>query len=93
MQAQDLVTQLSSYVDSFLGDSLAGLPDQDRSSRPFCSLVSSIKSFAAAVLKFKLQSPAEVKLLRRLLAALLPEADSGMKIAPKSGAVQVKPVS
>ena len=77
LQSQDLVNQLTDYVDDFLGDRLAELPDQDRSSGPFSSLAGPLSTFAAAVLKFKLDSPASVKLLRRLLAALLPDNNTG----------------
>ncbi len=77
MQAQELVDQLSAYIDGFVGDSLAELPDQDRGLGPFSSLAAPVRAFAAAVLKFKLDSPATVKLLRRLLAALLPDGNTG----------------
>lgn len=77
MQAQELVSQLTNYMDGFVGDYLADLPDQDRSSGPFSSLAGPVRAFAAAVLKFKLASPATIKLLRRLLAALLPDGNSG----------------
>lgn len=77
MQAQVLVVQLSAYVDGFVGDCLAELPDQDRGLGPFSSLAAPVSAFAAAVLKFKLDSPATTKLLRRLLAALLPDGNTG----------------
>ena len=77
MQAQVLVVQLSAYVDGFVGDCLAELPDQDRGLGPFSSLAAPVSAFAAAVLKFKLDSPATIKLLRRLLAALLPDGNTG----------------
>jgi len=60
-----------------VGDCLADLPDQDRSSGPFSSLAAPVRAFAAAVLKFKLDCPASIKLLRRLLAALLPDGNTG----------------
>ncbi|KAA6426422.1 MAG: hypothetical protein FRX49_03533 [Trebouxia sp. A1-2] len=75
-EAQGLVDQLSAYVDGFVGDCLAELPDQDRGLSPFSSLAAPVRAFAAAVLKFKLDSPATIKLLRRLLAALLPDGNT-----------------
>ena len=77
MQSQHLVPQLTDYLDNFVGDQLAEVPDQDRSSGPFSGLAAPIASFAAAVLKFKLDSPACIKVLRRLLAALLPDNSTG----------------
>lgn len=77
MQSQLLVNQLTDYLDNFVGDHLAEVPDRDRSSGPFASLAGPISSFAAAVLKFKLDSPACIKVLRRLLAALLPDNANG----------------
>lgn len=77
LQSQPLVQQLTDYIDNFVGDCLADLPDQDRSSDPFTALAGPIGAFAAAVLKFKLDSPACIKLLRRLLAAMLPDNNSG----------------
>ena len=77
---QNLVSQLTDYVDDFIGDRLAELPDQDRSSGPLSNLAGPLSAFAAAVLKFKLDSPASVKLLRRLLAALLPDNSAGQFI-------------
>lgn len=77
LQGQLLVHQLTDYLDSFVGDHLAEVPDQARSSGPFRALAGPISSFAAAVLKFKLDSPASIKVLRRLLAALLPDSCTG----------------
>lgn len=85
LQSQVLVQQLTDYVDNFVGDCLADLPDQDRVSEPFTGLASPIGAFAAAVLKFKLESPACIKLLRRLLAALLPDNNSGQYSCCDSG--------
>ena len=77
LQSLLLINQLTDYVDNFVGDRLAELPDQDRSLGPLSALAGPISVFAAAVLKFKLDSPACIKLLRRLLAALLPDNTSG----------------
>lgn len=69
--------QLEQYVDSFAGDALADLPDQDRmADTPFSSLAKPMLAFATATLKFKLSVPSTLKLLRRLLAALLPDGNS-----------------
>lgn len=77
MQASALVQQLEQYIDTFAGDALAGLPDQDRTAgSPFSRLAEPLLAFATAVLKFKLSMPSTVKLLRRLLAALLPDGNS-----------------
>ena len=77
VQSQILVHQLTDYLDNFAGDQLAEVPDQARSSGPFSGLAGPISGFAAAVLKFKLDSPACIKVLRRLLAALLPDNSAG----------------
>lgn len=74
MQAEALVKHLEHLIDTFAGDILADLPDQDRTAgTPFSTLAGPLLSFATAVLKFKLSMPSTVKLLRRLLAALLPD--------------------
>lgn len=74
VQVQALVKQLELYVDTFVGDALAELPDQERTAGgPLSSLAQPLLSFATALLKFKLSMPSTVKLLRRLLAALLPD--------------------
>ncbi|KAL0021866.1 hypothetical protein WJX77_009321 [Trebouxia sp. C0004] len=75
-EAQELVDQLSACVNGFVGDCLAELPDQERGLGPFSSLAAPVRTFAAAVLKCRLGSPATIKLLRRLLAALLPDGNT-----------------
>ena len=77
VQSQILVHQLTDYLDNFVGDQLAEVPDQARSSGPFSGLAGPVSGFAAAVLKFKLDSPPCIKVLRRLLAALLPDNSTG----------------
>ena len=76
-QVQTLIKQLEVYVDAFAGDAKAELPDQDRTAgSPLSSLAKPLLAFATALLKFKLSVPSTVKLLRRLLAALLPDGSS-----------------
>lgn len=77
LQAKALVGQLEQYIDTFAGDALAELPDDVRTpDMPLTSLAAPLLAFATAVLKFKLSMPSTLKLLRRLLAAFLPDGNS-----------------
>ena len=66
------------YLDGFVGDAVAAMSGPARVKPSFAALCDATLTFATAVLRHRLEDTASVRLLRRFLAALLPQqADSG----------------
>lgn len=76
MQEQKLLQQLTHDVDSWVGDAIASMPASARQAQgPLTMLAAPLLRFATAVLKYRFNDAASLRVLRRFLAALIPPPD------------------
>jgi hypothetical protein len=76
VQDEKLLEQLRGYLEGFVGDTLAELPNQERETPVFTELAKKGEGFATAVLRRRFDDPGSLRLIRRFLAALLPSEEA-----------------
>lgn len=82
---KQLEEQLRGYVDGWLGNAVAALPDEERGTPAFAQLAQSFEGLLVAVLRHRFNDPSWLRLIRRFAAALLPEAgDDALGEGPPS---------